>query len=70
MANTNQRTVTITKTNRAGKVMTQEIHLLKWQQGRKAKGIGNAFERAGWSLVEEKTAKAPKEVKAAKGGEE
>lgn len=65
-----QRTVTIQKTNRVGKVMTQKIHQLKWEQGRKKKGIGNAFERAGWELVEEKTAKAPKEVKPAKGGDE
>lgn len=46
--------------------MVQEIHERKWQAGRKFKGIGNAFERAGWELVKEKTASAPKEVKVAK----
>lgn len=66
MAKPNQRTVKIQKTNNAGVTMVQEIHERKWQAGRKFKGIGNAFERAGWELVKEKTASAPKEVKTAK----
>lgn len=65
-ASANQRTVTIQRTDRAGRTMTQEIHLLKWQGGDKPKGMQNAWRKKGWELVPQKTVAPPKEVKAAK----
>lgn len=64
--NSPQRTVTITRTTRAGKVLTQSIHISKWEAGDKRNGAQNAFRKAGWVLAPTKAAQAPKEVKAAK----
>ena len=61
-----QREVTIQRTTRTGKVLTQNIHISKWEAGDKPKGMQNAFRKAGWTLVPAKPSPAPKEVKPAK----
>lgn len=61
-----QRTVTVERQTVDGETLTQDIHISKWEAGRQRNGPGNAWENAGWRLVEKKTAPKPAEIKPAK----
>lgn len=67
MANDANRTITVQRTTRSGKVLTQKIHQEKWDRGRQRGNIrGNSWERFGWGKVAAKATPAPKDVKPAK----